>query len=157
MRIFSLDYIRKMINSSDIYFVSLKKKHQLRIKGKVGSFISNSRGAREEADRLLKEMKFFVSFIWHPYGIISEMRVKNKNVPYIHTPKPKIEKFSNLTEWEPNTLVKVEQQDPLVIISQITTPQVPKEKRPRKDTSPSITEVLHLTRLVKREANPLQL
>jgi hypothetical protein len=69
------------------------------------------------------------------------MRVKNKNVPYVHTPKPEIEKFSNQTEWEPHTLVEMEQQDPLVIISQTTTPQVPKEKRPRKDTSPSVFEV----------------
>ena len=88
-------------------------------------------------------MKFFVSFIWHydPCGIISEMRIKNKNIPYVHTSNPQIEKFSNQTEWEPNTLVETEQQDLSVTISQMTTPQVPKEKRPRKDTSPSITEV----------------
>jgi hypothetical protein len=88
-------------------------------------------------------MKFHVSFIWHydPCGIISEMRVKNKNVPYVHTPKPEIEKFANQTEWESNTLVEIEQQDPSVTVSQTTTPQVPKEKRPRKDTSPSVTEV----------------
>jgi hypothetical protein len=143
VRIFALEYIRQMINSDDIHFVSLKKKQQLKIKGKIGSFICNSRGAGEEADRLLKEMKFFVIFIWHydPCGIISEMRIKNKNVPYVHTPKPEIEKFANQIEWDPNTLVEIEQQDPLVIISQTTTPQVPKEKRSRKDTSPSIIEV----------------
>jgi hypothetical protein len=92
---------------------------------------------------LLKEMKFQVSFIWYydPCGIIFEMRIKNKNAPYVHAPKPKIEKFMNQTEWESNTLVEIEQQDPLVIISQMTTPQVPKEKRPRKDSSPPITEV----------------
>jgi hypothetical protein len=144
MRIFSLEYIRQMINSYDIHFVSLKKKQQLRIKGKIGSFICNSRGVGEEADKLLKEMKFHVSFTWHydPCGIISEMRVKNKNVPYVHTPKPEIEKFTNQTEWEPNTLVEIEQQDLSVTIPQMTTPQVPKEKRPRKDISPSVTEVL---------------
>ena len=58
MRIFSLEYIRQMINSDDIHFVSMKKKQQLRIKGKIGSFIYNSQGAGEEADRLLKEMNF---------------------------------------------------------------------------------------------------
>ena len=42
MRIFSLEYIRKMINLDEIHFVSLKKKKQLRIKGKIGSFICNS-------------------------------------------------------------------------------------------------------------------
>jgi hypothetical protein len=51
VRIFSLEYIRKMINSDDIHFVSLKKKQQLRIKGKIGSFICNSRGTgRKQTD-----------------------------------------------------------------------------------------------------------
>jgi hypothetical protein len=108
-----------MINSDDIHFVSLKKKQQLRIKGKIGSFICNSRGVGEEANQLLKEMKFFVSFAWHydPYGIISEMRVKNKNILYVHTSRPEVEKFANQTEWEPNTLVETEQHDPPVIVS----------------------------------------
>jgi hypothetical protein len=124
MRIFSLEYIRQMIKSDDIHFVSLKKKQQLRIKGKIGSFIYNSRGIGEESDRMLKEMKFFASFIWHydSCGIISEMRIKNKNVPYVHTLKTEIEKFVNQTEWESNTLVKIEQQDPSVIVSQTTIP-----------------------------------
>jgi hypothetical protein len=39
------------MNSDDIHFVSLKKKQQLSIKGQIGSFICNSRGAGEEADR----------------------------------------------------------------------------------------------------------
>ena len=69
-------------------------------------------------------MKFFVSFIWHydPCKIISEMRAKNKNIPYVHTSRTEIEKFANQTEWEPNTLVEIEQQDLLVTISQMTTP-----------------------------------
>jgi hypothetical protein len=143
VRIFSLEYIRQMINSDDIHFVSLKKKQQLRIKGQIGSFICNSRAVGEEADKLLREMKFDTSFLWHydPCGIISEMRVKNKNIPYVHAPKPEIEKFVNQMEWEANTLEEVEQQSPPIIISQTTTPQVPKEKRPRKDISPSVTEV----------------
>ena len=77
----------------------------------MGSFIYNSRGTGEEADRLLKEMKFFVIFIWHydPCGTISEMRIKSKNIPYVHTSRPEIENFTNQTEWEPNTLVETEQ------------------------------------------------
>jgi hypothetical protein len=88
-------------------------------------------------------MKFFVSFTWHYNlcGIISEMRIKNKNILYVHTSRHGVEKFTNQIEWEPNTLVETEQQDPSVTVSQMTTPQVPKEKRPRKDTSPSIIEV----------------
>jgi hypothetical protein len=59
---------------------------------------------------MLKEMKFLMSFPWNydPYGIISDMRVKNKNIPYVYVSKPEIEKFSNQIVWEPNTLVEVE-------------------------------------------------
>jgi hypothetical protein len=66
--------MRQMINLDDIHFVSLKKKRQLRIKGKIGSFIYNSLSTGEEADRLLKEMKFKVSFLWHydPCGIFKD-------------------------------------------------------------------------------------
>jgi hypothetical protein len=62
VRIFSLEYIRQMINSDDIHFVAFKKKQQLRIKGQIGSFICNSRAAGEEANKLLKEMKFQPKF-----------------------------------------------------------------------------------------------
>jgi hypothetical protein len=85
------------MNSDGIHFVSLKKKQQLRIKGKIGSFIYNSRGVGDEEDKMLRGMKFLTSFTWHydPYGIISEMSVKNKNSPYAHEPKPEIERFAN--------------------------------------------------------------
>jgi hypothetical protein len=88
-------------------------------------------------------MKFFLSFPWHydPHGIISEMRVKNKNILYVHVSKPEIEKFANQTVWVPDTLVKVEQQVPPTTVPPTTTPQVPKEKRPRQESSPPVTEV----------------
>src|ERR1700722_956171 len=88
-------------------------------------------------------MKFFLNFTWHydPCGIIYEMRVKNKNIPYVHESRPEVDKFANQTVWEPNTLVKGEQQDPPSIVSQMTTPQVLKEKRPRQDLSPPVTKV----------------
>jgi hypothetical protein len=97
VRIFSLEYIMQMINSDDIHFISLKKKQQLRIKGQIGSFICNNRGTREEVDNWLKEMKFVTSFPWYydPCGIISEMRVKNKNIPYVHESRPEVDKFAN--------------------------------------------------------------
>jgi hypothetical protein len=75
------------------------------------------------------------------------MRVKNKNAPYAHEPKPEIERFANLTEWEPDTLVDVEptvgmeRQVPSTSAPPTTTPQNPKEKRPRQESSPPITEV----------------
>jgi hypothetical protein len=149
VRIFALEYIRQIMNSDDIHFVSLKKKQQLRLKGQIGSFICNNRGAGDEADRLLREMKFMTSFPWHydPHGIISEMRVKNKNAPYVHEPRPEIEKYANQTEWEPDTLedvepvVREEQQGPSTSALPATTPQVLKEKRPRQESSPPVTEV----------------
>jgi hypothetical protein len=149
VRIFTLGYIRQIMNSDDIHFVSLKKKQQLRIKGKIGSFICNSRGAGDEVDRMLREMKFLTSFTWHydPCGIISEMGEKNKNVPYVHEPKPKIERFANQTEWEPDTLVDmeptigVEKQVPSTSAPPTATPQNPKEKRPRQESSSPVTEV----------------
>jgi hypothetical protein len=143
VRIFALEYIRQIMNSDDIHFVSLKKKQQLRIKGQIGSFICNSRGTGEEADRMLKEMKFFTSFTWHydPCGIISEMRMKNKNIPYAYEVKPEIEKFANQTVWVPDTLVEVEQQVSSTTAQPTTTPLVLKEKRPRQESSPPVTEV----------------
>jgi hypothetical protein len=143
VRIFSLEYIRQIMNSDDIHFVSLKKKQQLRIKGQIGSFICNSHGAGEESDRMLREMKFFLSFPWHydPCGIISEMRVKNKNILYVHESKPKIEKFANQIVWVPDTLIEVEQQVPPTTVPPTTMPQVPKEKRPRQESSPPVTKV----------------
>jgi hypothetical protein len=69
------------------------------------------------------------------------MRSKNKISPYAHTLKPEIEKFVKQTKWEVNTLEDVKQQSPLTMISKTTTPRVPKEKIPRKDVSPSVTEV----------------
>jgi hypothetical protein len=143
VRIFALEYIRQMINLDDIHFVAFKKKQQLRIKGHIGSFICNNRAAGEEANKILKEMKFSLSFSWHydPCGIIAETRSRNKISPYAHVPKPEIEKFMNQTEWEENTLLDTEQQPPPASISQTTTPQVPVEKRPRKEVSPSVTEV----------------
>jgi hypothetical protein len=69
------------------------------------------------------------------------MRIKNKNISYVHVSIPEVEKFANQTGWEPNTLVETEQQDIPVTVSQTTTPQAPKEKRPRQDLSPLVTKV----------------
>jgi hypothetical protein len=127
----------------DIHFVAFKKKQQLRIKGQIGSFICNSRAAGEEANKLLKEMKFSLSFPWHydPCGIIAETILKNKISPMLMCLNLKIEKYMNQTEWEENTLLDIEQHPSPAIISQTNTPQVPVEKRPRKEVSPSVTEV----------------
>jgi hypothetical protein len=88
-------------------------------------------------------MKFSTTFIWHydPHGIISDMRVKNKNAPYAHEPKLEIEKFVNQTVWLPDTFLDLEQQVPSTSALPATTPQVLKEKRPRQESSPPVIEV----------------
>jgi hypothetical protein len=75
-------------------------------------------------DKILKDIKFNISFPWHydPCGIIAETWIKNKISPYAHVPKPEIEKFMNQTEWEMNTLEESEQQPPLASVSQTITP-----------------------------------
>jgi len=144
LRIFSLEYIRQMINSDDIHFVEFKKKQQLRIKGQIGSFICNSRAAREEANNILKEMNFSLIFPWHydPCCIVAETRLKNKISHYAHVPMPEIENFMNQTEWQENTLLETKEHLSPANISHTNTPQVQTEKRARKQISPLFKEVL---------------
>ena len=64
MRIFSLEYIRQIINSDDVNFLLARKKTQFKIKNQIGPFICNNREAGEEAEKCLQEMKFSDSFKW---------------------------------------------------------------------------------------------
>ena len=110
MMIFALEYIIQMLNSDYIHFIVAKKKSQFWIKTQVDPFICNTRTAGEEADNMLKEMKFSLSFTWSydPCGIILKLIVENKSTPYIHTSRPKIEKYVNQLEWAQKTLQEVE-------------------------------------------------
>jgi hypothetical protein len=99
VRIFALEYIRKMMNSDDIHFVATNKMQQLRIKTQIGTFIYNNKSTGEELDNLLKQMRFTMTSTWayDPFGVISELRVKQRSTPYVHTQKPKVEKYMNQT------------------------------------------------------------
>jgi hypothetical protein len=134
VRIFSLEYIRQMVNSDDIHFVSVKKKPQLRIKIPIGSFICNNRAAGEEDDNLLKPMNFTRSFTWNydPFGVISKLGVKQKRTPYAHVHKHKVEKYMNQIDWKENTLLETKEQPSHVTTSHTSTSQVQIEKRERK-------------------------
>ena len=101
-----------MLNSDEIHFVVAKKKSQLRIKTQVGPFVCNTRKTSEEVDKMLKEMKFSLSFTWSydHCGIISKLRVENRSTLYIHTSRPEIEKYANQLEWTENTLYEAEEQ-----------------------------------------------
>lgn len=97
MRIFSLEYLRKIISSNEIHFLAYMKKIQFKVKNKMGPFNCNNKDVGQEADMLLQQMKFINNFMWHydPHGIINKLRLKVKLGAYIHHPSPDIEQFSN--------------------------------------------------------------
>ena len=105
-RIFSLEYLRQLLNVDEIHFIAFKKKTQFKLKNQIGPFIVNNREAANEINVKLKEYKFPCSFTWKydPQGILSAIRVKCKLPVYLHDPKPHIERYVNKIEWEPNTL-----------------------------------------------------
>ena len=110
MRLFSLEYYRKIINENEVNFVNAKKKAYFKIKDPLGPFICNSREAGKEVDLILQRMKFQRSFVWRydPLEFITKKRKKVKLGPFIHHPIPKIEVYENQTKWEENTLVDIE-------------------------------------------------
>ena len=99
-----------MLRENEVHFVAAKKKSQFKLKNHIIPFICNTRAAGEEANKLLKEMKFSLSFTWlyDPLGVISRLRVENKFTPYHHTTRPKIEKYKNMLEWKEKTLQEEE-------------------------------------------------
>lgn len=93
IRIFALDNIRQRLNANEVHFVAAKKKLQFKLKAQDGPFICNTRVVGEEANRLLREMKFGLSFTcsYDPMEVISKLRVENKFTAYHHTTNPEIE------------------------------------------------------------------
>ena len=71
MRVFSLEYIRQILNSDSINLLVAKKKTQFKLKNQVGPFIWNHREAGIEASKQLLEYKFEEIFLWNydPNGI----------------------------------------------------------------------------------------
>ena len=69
----------------------------------------NNREADKEIDKIFLELKFQKFFPWNydPQGLLSSIRVKCKLPPFIHEPKPDIEKFANQIEWVENTLIDI--------------------------------------------------
>ena len=110
MRLFSLEYIRQILNFDGINFLVAKKKTQFKIKNQVGPFICTNREAGLEAEKYLQEFKFIEIFLWYydPLGVISKLRVKCKITPYVHEKKPDIDKYSNRYEWLEKTLIEAE-------------------------------------------------
>jgi hypothetical protein len=88
-------------------------------------------------------MSFTQSFTWNydPFGVISELRVKQRSTPYAHIQKPEVEKYMNQTEWQENTFLETKEQPLPVTASHTNTPQIQTKKRARKEVSPPVTEV----------------
>jgi len=54
IRIFSMEYIRHMMNMDELHFISGKRRSQFKFKALVGSFICNTKSASLEANAILK-------------------------------------------------------------------------------------------------------
>jgi len=54
MRIFSLEYFRKIISADEVNFLAPRKKTQFNMKNKMGPFICNTREAGPKADKMLQ-------------------------------------------------------------------------------------------------------
>lgn len=106
-RIFSLEYIRQILNVDAVNFTASKKKAQFKLRSQIGSFIIKNRDALKEVSNKLSVFKFQESFYWNydPQGIISNLRIKNKLPRFLHESKPIIEKYANRLEWVANTLI----------------------------------------------------
>jgi hypothetical protein len=86
-------------------------------------------------------MRFTQSYAWcyDPFGVILELRVKQRSTPYAHTQKPKVEKYMNKRKWKENTLLETEEQPAPLTNSHTNTLQKKIDKRERKEVSPSVT------------------
>ena len=110
MRIFALEYFRQIINLDEVNFLAARKKTQFKMKNQFGPFICNNREAGPKADKILQDMKFRNNFMWHydPHGVINKLRIKVKLGPFIHHPRPDIERFANQSEWLESTLIDMD-------------------------------------------------
>lgn len=109
MRLFSLEYYRKLINSDQVHFTKAKKKAQLRIKDHLGPFVCNNKKAGKEAEKIIESrMQLKKSFGWRydPHSFICDRRMKHKLSPYIHHSIPEIEQYANMNEWREGTLIE---------------------------------------------------
>ena len=160
MRVFTLEYIRQILNSDSI-FLAAKKKTRFKLKNQVGPFICNHREAGVEAAKQLLEYKFDESFLcnYDPHGILSKMRVKCKLTPYIPDKKTEIEQFSNQTEWLDNTLMETVKQGDTSHTLKIVNQEDKTTKRIREEgtyTNETTTETRFKIRYNKKpKLNPV--
>ena len=63
MRLFSLEYFRKMIGVDEVQLLDSRKKTQFKMKNQMGSFTFNTKEVGPEDDKILQQFKFKKSFI----------------------------------------------------------------------------------------------
>ena len=63
----------------------------------MGPFIVNNRQAIGEVKKALEDMNLQLGEKWayYPHHIISNKRVENSYAPYVHEPRPYVEKLAN--------------------------------------------------------------
>ena len=64
MRLFALEYIKQILNSDEVNFLSTMKKTQFKIKNEIGPFICNNRTASQQVEKYLQEFKFSQCLKW---------------------------------------------------------------------------------------------
>lgn len=119
MRLFALEYYRKLTNSDLTHFHSAKKKARLKFKDQLGPFVMNKKEGWQDVDQILGgELKLKRIFCWVPYdpdGFISARKVKYRLTSYEHCKIPQIEQFANQDEWVQGTLVEEFTQEEIMV------------------------------------------
>lgn len=97
MRLFILEFIRKILNVDQVHFVPMKKGHMFKLAMTVGPFIVNMRQEIDEVTKMLDEMHLLLGEKWayDPHSVISNRRIENGYSTFIHESIPDIEKMAS--------------------------------------------------------------
>jgi hypothetical protein len=101
-RIFSLEYVRKRLNSDEIHFVPNKYKVTFKLKKEVGPFIVNTRSTLQVTTKILSALGLQQGEPWNydPHGIISSKIISHGKSPYQHQQKEQLELLENQDSWK---------------------------------------------------------
>jgi hypothetical protein len=84
--IFSLEYVRQILNSDEIHFVPNKYKVTFKLKNEVGNFIVNTRTTLKVTTNMFSSLGLQQGEPWNydPRGIISSKIISHGKSPYQH-------------------------------------------------------------------------
>jgi hypothetical protein len=112
-RIFALEFIREILNSDYIHFVSKNHNINFKLKKEVGPFIVNNKENLRDAEKLLQEIGLQQGEMWiyDPHSIISKRRIEFGSIPYQHQLNPQLECLSNQDSKEDvHRIIQVQEQ-----------------------------------------------